>query len=142
MMTLERKRLEQQVLSRRLPANTYVFRDLSPWGPVLTIAARTNKKHLYTLNIVLTDFPESVPKVFVNQMLLNKTGGKLDSASASMHTLTSENNWTRLCHYGPNSWTPMVSLYKIYVKCRLWLEMYEQHLVTGKNIDYYLNHQQ
>lgn len=142
MMTLERKKLEEQVLSRRLPANTYVFRDLSPWGSVLTIAALTNQKNLYTLNIVLSDFPEDVPKVFVNQMLLSKTGEKLDKASASMHTLPSEKNMTRICHYGKNSWTPMVSLYKIYVKCCLWLNIYEQHLATGKNMDYYLNHQQ
>ena len=35
----------------------------------------------------------------------------------------------------------MVSIYKIYIKCRLWLEMYEAHLRTGKNIDFFLNHQ-
>ena len=74
-------------------------------------------------------------------MLKNKMGVDLDSPSASMHTLTSENGWTRICHYGTNSWTPNVSLYKVYVKCRLWLEMYETQLRTGKNIDYYLNHQ-
>ena len=67
--------------------------------------------------------------------------GAMNSPSASMHTLSSENGWTRICHYGCNSWTPNVSLYKVYIKCRLWLEMYETHLRTGKPIDYYLNHQ-
>ncbi|MBQ3289217.1 MAG: hypothetical protein IJH50_07395 [Kiritimatiellae bacterium] len=105
------------------------------------MAARTNRKNIYTLYIPLDGFPESMPKVFVTRMLLSRSGEKLDSPSASMHTLQSENGWTRLCHYGSNSWTSDVSLYKIYIKCRLWLEMYELHLQTGNDIDYYLSHQ-
>ena len=70
-----------------------------------------------------------------------KDGEEMRNCSATMHTLQSENGHTRICHYGPSSWTPNVSIYKIYVKCRLWLEMYEAHLRTGNNIDYYLNHQ-
>ena len=140
-MTLERKRLEEQVLARRLPANTYVFRDMNTSCPILTIAARTNNKKVYTLNIHLKDFPESIPKVFVSKMLYNHDGRPLDTPNGAMHIWGAENNCTRLCHYGSESWTPMVSLYKVYVKCRLWLEMYERHLETGNNIDYYLNHQ-
>ena len=89
----------------------------------------------------LDGFPEYMPNVFVTKMLYSRDGRKLDSISATMHTLTSENGWTQICHYGFNSWTPDVSLYKIYIKCRLWLEMYELHLQTGHNMDYYLNHQ-
>ena len=46
--------------------------------------------------------------------------------------LASEHGWTRICHYGSESWTPGVSLYKIYIKCALWLNIYEVHLKTGK----------
>ena len=70
----------------------------------------------------------------------DKDGNDLSGTSACMHTLSSEHGWTRICHYGYNDWTPAVSLFKVYVRCHLWLEMYEAHLQTGNPIDYYLKH--
>lgn len=139
-MDSARLQAEKDVLRSRLSSNIYHFD--SPYSPNwLYFAARTNRGNIYTLNIDLSNFPNNIPKVFVSKMLYTKTGERMDGPSASMHTLTSENNCTRICHYGSQSWTPRVSLYKVYVKCRLWLEMYEQHLETGKPIDYYLGHQ-
>ncbi len=141
MMDSERSRLEPQVLQQKLPPTLYRFCDMdTPW-PYLAIGARTNRGNIYTLRIELENFPNGIPAVFVSRMLYDRHGNPLSDPSASMHTLASENGRTRLCHYGFDSWTPMVTLYKIYIKCRLWLEMYELHLQTGHNIDYYLNHQ-
>ena len=141
MMDAQRLQMEKMVLARKLPSSAYVFKDMGTSNPYVVIGAITNSKNVYTIRIDLDSFPNSVPKAFVTKMLLNKDGNRMDSASASMHTLTSEHGFTRICHYGANSWTPMVSIFKIYIKCRLWLEMYEAHLRTGKNIDYFLNHQ-
>ena len=141
MMDAQRLQMEKMVLARKLPSSAYVFKDMGTSNPYVVIGPITNSKNVYTIRIDLDSFPNSVPKAFVTKMLLNKDGNRMDSASASMHTLTSEHGFTRICHYGTNSWTPMVSIYKIYIKCRLWLEMYEAHLRTGKNIDYFLNHQ-
>ena len=140
-MTPERYNLELAVLKNYLPENIFVFRDMGTAMPYLLMAARTNSGHVYTLRIELDTFPNKVPKVFVKQMLKNKDGVDLDFPSHSMHTLNSEYGFTRICHHGSNSWTPNVSLYKIYIKCRLWLEMYELHLKTGNDIAYYLNRQ-
>lgn len=140
-MTSERLNAEKQVLSRFLPLNTYLFKDLGTSCPYILMAARTNRGNVYTIRIDLQGFPNSLPPAFVTKMLRTKTGEVMDSASASMHTLPSKYGYTRICHYGPNSWGPNVSLYKVFIKCRLWLEMYEQHLKTGKPMDYYLNHQ-
>ena len=74
-------------------------------------------------------------------MLYTKSGEAMNGCSAAMHTLYAENNKTRICHYGSDSWNPYVSIYKIYIKCRLWLEIYELHLKTGNPLDYYLKHQ-
>ena len=115
--------------------------DMATSAPYVIMAAKTNRGNIYTLRIELRDFPTSIPKVFVQKMLYTKAGEPMNNCSASMHTLTSENGWTRICHYGSNAWTPGVSIYKVYVKCRLWLEVYEQHLKTGKPLDYYLAHQ-
>ena len=141
---MDRGRLqaEESLLSRKFPQNIFrFFLKETPESTYLRIAAKTNQGNLYTLHMDLKYFPMQQPKVFVTKMLKSKLGTDLNSASASMHTLPSENGWTRICHYGYNSWTPNVSLYKVYIKCRLWLEMYETHLRTGKPIDYYLNHQ-
>lgn len=141
-MDKERLMAEESLLTRKFPSNTFRFFNRENLeNAYLRIGAKTNSGNIYTLHMDLAGFPVRQPKVFVTKMLKSKSGTYLDSASASMHTLPSEHGWTRICHYGYNSWTPNVSLYKVYVKCRLWLEMYESHLRTGQNIDYYLNHQ-
>ena len=140
-MTTERLNLEKSVLQRYLPSNTYVFKDISSSSPYVLMAARTNRGNVYTLRIDLANFPNSIPPAFVTRMLRTKNGELMNDVSATMHTLSSEYGYTRICHYGTNSWVPNVSLYKVYIKCRLWLEMYELHLQTGKTIDYYLPHQ-
>lgn len=141
-MDKERLMAEEDLLSRKFPSNVFrFFNKENPQNAYLRIGAKTNSGNVYTLHMDLTEFPVGQPKVFVTKMLKTKSGQDMNAPSASMHTLTSEHGWTRICHYGYSSWTPNVSLYKVYVKCRLWLEMYESHLRTGKNLDYYLNHQ-
>ena len=131
---------EYAVLAKHLPENLFRFerKDRTLW---LKAAARTNRGNVYTLAFDLSAFPSGVPMVYVTQMLKDKAKRDLDRPDGGMHVLASDHGWTRICHYGAQSWTPMVSLFKVYVKCRLWLEMYELHLQTGKPIDYYLNHQ-
>jgi len=140
MMDNERYQAEQMVLRSKLPANAYRFMNMNTAQPFVVLAARTNAGNVYTIRIELAEFPANIPRAFVTRMLRNKAGEEMDSPSASMHTLASENGWTRICHYGANAWTPYISVYKIYVRCRLWLEMYELHLQTGKPMDYYLKH--
>lgn len=141
MMDAQRFAAEKDVLSKKLPSNIFIFREMETNNAHLLVAARTNRGNIYTIKIILDEFPNRIPKVFINKMLYKKDGTPMDSVSACMHTWDAENGCTRICHYGFDSWTPMVSLYKVYVKARLWLEMYEQHLKTGEDIDYYLNHQ-
>ena len=139
---MDERRMDAEiaVLEKHMPSNMFRF-VRSGVDLRLMVAARTNQGNVYTLCMFLRDFPNSVPVVCVTKMLNSKGGKRLDSPDGAMHTLSSENGWTRICHYGSSSWTPRVSLFKVYVKARLWLEMYELHLLTGKPIDYYLNHQ-
>lgn len=140
-MNKERFLAENQVLSSKVPSSAYRFIGIDTSSPYLRIAARTNNGHIYTLHFDLRGFPESSPKVFVTKMLKDRSCNDMSGASGSMHTLCSEHGWTRICHYGQTAWTPYVSLFKVYVKCCLWLNMYEQHLLTGMPIEFYLNHQ-
>ena len=129
-MNKERFLAENQVLASKVPSIAYRFIGIGTSSPYLRIAARTNNGHIYTLHFYLRGFPESSPKVFVTKMLKDKSCNDMSGASGSMHTLCSEHGWT-----------PYVSLFKVYVKCCLWLNMYEQHLLTGMPIEFYLNHQ-
>ena len=106
------------------------------------MAVKTQNGKIYTIRINLDQFPSEIPKVYVTQMLCMKNGDLMDGPSHCMHTLESENGWTSICHYDSNDWTPQVSLYLIYLKCKLWLDMYEAHLLTGKKINEYLTREE
>ncbi|MBQ7584903.1 MAG: hypothetical protein IJU40_01470 [Desulfovibrionaceae bacterium] len=141
MINARRYRAEVEALKLSLPSNMFKFFDMDTDKPYMKMVAITNSKKMYTLRVDLDEFPEQVPKVFITQMLKSKRGHNLNSASAAMHTLPSEHGFTRICHYGFNSWTPNVALNKIYLKCRVWLEAYEAHLKSGEPISHYLGEQ-
>jgi len=141
MIDSQRKNLEEQILAYYLPRNMFRFKNIGTNTPCLEAAVQANDGSQYLLYFDLAPFPASKPRVYVEKMLHTKSGEPMDSASASNHTLTSKDGWTQLCHYNDNVWTPDVTLWKVYLKCRLWIEMYRAHLRTGKNMDYYLNHQ-
>lgn len=141
-MDQRRHRMECAVLAEHLGENLFRFLNVGQPDACLVAGARTNRGNVYTLHMELGCFPNDAPEVYVTRMLYDRRGNPLDSPSGDMHVLAAKNGWTRICHYGRESWTPNVSLFKVYVKCRLWLEMYELHLQTGHNIDYYLNHQE
>ena len=138
---MDDKRLaaEKRVLASKLPSNSYRFMDMETDNPYIVMAGKTNNGNIYTIRIDLKYFPNKKPEAFVRKMLLTKSGEPMSGASSTMHTLTSKYGFTQICHYADSAWTPMVSIYKVYIKCRLWLEVYEMHLKTGNNMDYYLN---
>ncbi len=133
--------MEQAVLANYLPRNMFRFRDMDTDDAYLQAGVVTNDGTCYVLHFRLAGFPNQKPKVYVEEMLRTRTGALMDQPSASNHTLTPWNGWTQLCHYNDDCWRPDVSLWKVYLKCRLWLEMYRNHLRTGKTMEYYLNHQ-
>ena len=140
-MTQERFRMEDAVLAHYLPRNMFRFRDMSTNAPCLQAGVVTNDGACYVLHFKLENFPNGNPSVYVEEMLRTKSGELMNGASSSNHTLSPWNGWTQLCHYNDGCWTNDVSLWKVYLKCRLWLEMYRAHLRTGKPMEYYLNHQ-
>lgn len=137
-MEQARLELEKSVLEKKLLINMYVFRDMGTPNAHLRIAARTNARNVYTLKIMLNNFPETVPEVYTTKPLKDRQGNDL-STSHSLHNYGTTNGQTRICHYPDNCWSPRVSLYKVYIKCRLWLECYEIYLRTGQSIDTLIN---
>lgn len=137
-MDKNRLNLEKEVLSRKLPSNLYRFMEMGTENAQLRIGAKTNAGNVYTLKIMLNDFPNSVPDVYTTKPLKDRNGNDL-SVSHELHNYGTTNGQTRICHYPDSSWKPGVSLYKVYIKCRLWLECYEIYLRTGQSIDTLIN---
>lgn len=141
-MDKERYELEYRVVSHYMSnPNSFEFGNIYGNIPYLRIVAQTNSGKPYVLRIECKDFPNSKPNAYVECMLRDHTGKLMDSPSASNHTLSPHvNGWTQICHYHPNAWKPNMSLWMVYIRCVMWLNIYEQTLKTGNSMEYYLNH--
>lgn len=140
MMTDDRLKKEYIILQKKLQNDAFRFVDFNTSTPRLIVGLQTNSGKVYTINIDLSDFPNSVPIAFVSNPKPLKTirGEDMLVPKHDMHTLAAVNGCTRICHYGPQNWSANVSLYKVIIKIRFWLEAYETHLKTGKPLSNYL----
>ena len=142
--TADRLRKEQELLKTYFPS----FRIQCPQDPERAGAVgtlTTNAGNEYGLWIPLGDFPNEPPGMFVvsPKDLRKRSGKKLAKIgpSADMHLLgPDEHGHPQICHHNDASWTPNITIFKVVMKGRLWLEAYEMHKATGKNIDRYLAH--
>lgn len=140
---MDQLRLNQEnaVISHYMNGKGYEFGNTWSDTPYLRIAARSNSGKVYVLRIEMKGYPNTKPNAYVEMMLRDCHGNLMNSASSSNHTLSPHsNNWTQICHYHPSAWNPNMSLWMVYTRCVLWLNIYEQTLRTGKNMDYYLGH--
>lgn len=145
MITQQRLNIEKQALDFGFPKR-YIFQELNSRNAYVDVGLRTNAGRTYRLKMVLGDFPYTKPKVYVTYPSILRTyNGTLLSSigtSASMHLLTPDNLGNiQLCHYSDSAWHSNVSLYKVALKCLVWLNAYDGHLRTGKPLDYFLRHQ-
>ena len=103
----------------------------------------TNVGGGYTLRLyVPADWPNSCPALAIarpSMRLKLRHGEDLPISSHAYHTYgLSDEGYQCLCHYHPSSWNPNNTMYLVFLKGRLWLEAYENHMKTGKSIDRYL----
>jgi hypothetical protein len=109
------------------------------------VVLRTNRRKSYTLRLVAGPrYPDAMPRAFLiaPRALRDADGALLSSLgpSVSMHLLTSEGANPQVCHDHPGRWNASQTLYKVALKVRVWLEMYELHLDTGLPLDAWLSH--
>ena len=142
-MDYQRKQLEEQVIAHYLGGTkSFAFGDLQTSRPYLRIAAQTNSGKVYVIRMELINYPNQKPDAYVECMLRDCHGNLMNTASSTNHTLAPHPtyNWTQICHYHPDAWRPDMSLWMVYVRCVLWLNIYEQTLRTGRDMEYYLKH--
>lgn len=145
MISQQRLLTEKQALDFGFP-NRYVIQNLNSDGAYVDLGLRTNSGNTYRLKIVLEDFPYSKPDVYVvYPTQLRDYDGKLLSSygtSSAMHLLNTDSKGNiQLCHYSSKVWHSNVTLYKVALKCLVWLNAYDGHLRTGESLDYFLKHQ-
>ncbi len=140
----QRKRLaeERAILQRFFPH----FRWIAPWGETkLEGPMPTNNGTSYTVRVLIpADYPNSIPTVVIAAPTLYDYKGhdlREQGMSTLMHTLETTDGCVTICHYRPEKWQPQLTLYKVLVKVRLWLEAFEGHKATGRTMDDYLRHQ-
>lgn len=141
MRSLSRRlQLEESLLKKNFGPSWRIQR-VPALGAVGTL--RSNGGTEYGLWLPLDDFPDQVPSAFiVSPELRTRSGRKLPELDRRMHTLDrNEHGHVQVCHYNRSYWAADVTLYKVVLKLRIWLEAYESHLRTGKAIDSLLGHQ-
>lgn len=141
-MDYQRKQLEEQVITHYMGSSkSFAFGNLNTSYPYLRIAAKTNSGKVYVLRMDLYNYPARKPNVYVECTLRDRNGNLMNTISAKNHTLEpNSSGWTQICHYHPDAWNANMSLWMVYVRCVLWLNIYEQTLRSGKDMDYYLKH--
>ena len=129
--------VEKDILDRYFPG---MVQWIDPTGNTrIEITMTSNSNNVYCLRAYVPgDYPNSLPDMVICR---SPTSMPLQwGASSSFHTLGIRDNCLKICHYYAPRWNPQHTFYEIFVKGRVWLEAYEGHLATGRNIDYYLGH--
>ena len=112
----------------------------------LAVPITTNNGNFYRVLLHLPlDYPNSKPTVIVTYPSPLVGHGNVDittyGASEKMHTLEPIDGYVQICHYLGSLWHPNVTLYKVLIKARLWLEAFEGHRKSGKPLSRYLKSQ-
>jgi len=135
--------LEKDALKQYFPN----FKIQDPFGenPGVIGKLRSNTGKEYVIWMALGAFPNEAPELYIlKPEFMRSYDGTLLSEigmNSKMHLLESDDyGHPQICHYNDRFWHPNVSLYKILMKARFWIEAYEQHLSHGNPIDTYLAH--
>jgi len=100
----------------------------------------------YELKLVMPSwYPDQMPSLYVTSPLIlykynNRKTVNDDTVSHAFHTMgNGPLGCVQICHYNNESWDASKTCVGVFTKGILWLEAYEGHLKTGRNIADILN---
>jgi len=132
---------EDKLLKRYMP-NCHFFNRMENTY-IEGLFQTSEKRNCYTLRLTLpSDFPYQEPDLYVvNPQILWQYGRKetVNSAGTSHAFHTYDNGasgYVKICHTG--HWHSGVTCIKVILKGIIWLEAYEAHFRTGKNLAHFL----
>lgn len=136
----QRLYLEHQTLQREEFSQFSVWEDKTNdtyWASGYATSSSGRRYGLYVT--IPSGYPHQRPKMYVTEPLplLMRDGRALASLGVShnMHTLEpSSNGMVQICHWRDSRWHSGILLLKVFLKGLMWIEAYEQHLATGRNL--------
>lgn len=138
-MVAKRKKIEETILEKFFPRK-FQFNNVDQPDECLNVGIKTQSGKVYQIKIELKGYPLLKPDAYIiyPESLKDYSGKPLTTVSHQLHLLLPKNGAPQICHYKPVAWNQNITLYKVILKCRVWLEAYEGHLQAGKPIDDFL----
>jgi len=141
MNLLDRLILENKILASDGLDQFQVYVNKSDNTYYLTGTHYTNAGNSYVIySPIPYGYPYSRPKVYIknpNPLRSYDYSKSINSYGVShrMHTLgNGPSGEVQICHWRDEKWHSGITLNKVLLKTVIWLEAYEQHLLTGKDI--------
>lgn len=143
MWTMEqqtRLALEHQILQREGFSQFSVYHDSTYDSYYASGVATSSSGRCYNLySPIPSGFPAQRPPLYVidPNPLLKADGTAIWrlGVSHAMHTLTPhDKGWVQICHWRDARWHSGIVLQKVLLKALIWIEAYEQHLATGRDL--------
>lgn len=132
--------IEHQILQREGFSQFSVYHDGaydSYYASGIATSNSGRRYHLYSP--IPSGFPAQRPPLYVMDPnpLLKADGTAIWQLGVShaMHTLTPhDKGWVQICHWRDARWHSGIVLQKVFLKALIWIEAYEQHLATGRDL--------
>lgn len=102
--------------------------------------ATSNSGRGYSLWMPIpSGFPTERPPLYIldPHPVLTADGRAVSSLGVShaMHTLEPHSSgYVQICHWRAARWHAGIVLQKVFLKAHVWIEAYEQHLATGRDL--------
>ena len=131
--------LEKSMLAKEMPQ--FRFYNMTGDTYVAGWAKTSGGRHNYKLTLILGFlFPDEMPKLFViSPHTLWKYDGygtvNKEGISHAFHTLENgPGGRVQICHFKPDLWDSSKTIVAVMMKGLFWLEAYEAHLRTGRDL--------
>lgn len=133
--------MEHQILQREGFSQFGVYHQSasdSYFGSGIATSSSGRRYSLYSP--IPSGFPTQRPPLYVTEPdpLLMADGTPISrlGVSHAMHTLTpfAGSGWVQICHWRDSRWHSGIVLQKVFLKAHIWIEAYEQHLATGRDL--------
>lgn len=132
--------IEHQILQREGFSQFSVYHDNAYDSYNASGVATSSSGRRYNLySPIPSGFPTQRPPLYLTDPnpLLKADGTAICrlGVSHAMHTLTPhDKGWVQICHWRDARWHSNIVLQKVFLKALLWIEAYEQHLATGRDL--------
>ena len=132
--------LEHQILQREGFTQFSVYHQASDDTYYASGVTLSNAGYRYGLWIPIpAGFPQARPPMYITEPhpLLMRDRSPLSALGVShkMHTLAPHaNGMVQICHWRDARWHSGIVLQKVCLKSLLWIEAYEQHIATGRDL--------